>query len=396
MDGYLRQPGHGVLEDVARSLYDADVSQGSERLPQGLSRQMLEHIHRRIGARRPNRLVRLLKSMPYVAAAVLLVAVGVWFAVNPRPSAVGTDVADILPGGNRATLTLADGRVINLDEAQTGIIVGTKDITYSDGSALDVMLSEVELSRWGQEQGDEEPIKPSLQNRRDSSTPLRSAQNDGLMMLSLTTPKGGTYQITLPDGSRVWLNAASTLKYPSRFSTDVREVFLEGEAFFEIKEIQGTHDTRVPFKVLTSGQTVEVLGTRFNLSAYSDDEAAKTTLVEGAVQIVNEKSKTVSRLQPGEQSTVRGAHTTVHEVDPEPFIAWRDGLIILDHADLAQVIRQIERWYDVTFDIAELPAMGTLSGEIPRSVNLSQVLRVLELNTGLPFKINGRRVTMAD
>src|SRR5690606_13352531 len=175
---------------------------------------------------------------------------------------------DILPGGNRATLTLADGRTINLSEAQTGIVVGD-GITYLDGTGV-------------------------LDNSASSVSTI----------MSLSTPKGGTYQITLPDGSKVWLNANSTLKYPSRFGGKERVVELEGEAYFDVSQ-QSTANSRqasfVPFLVKTNNQTVEVLGTEFNISAYADDPVTKTTLVEGSVKVSAHAVNASTLLKPGEQ-----------------------------------------------------------------------------------------------
>ncbi len=286
---------------------------------------------------------RITRWLPYAAAAAILLAVGWLLLVDSRESAVSLAATDILPGGNRATLTLADGRVINLDEAQTGIIVGAEDITYTDGSTLAAVIPSA--------------AEESLQNRRDSSTPLRSAQNDGLTMLSLTTPKGGTYQITLPDGSRVWLNSNSTLKYPSRFSGDERVVELTGEAFFEIRQQAGKVGANKysPFNVQTAGQVVQVLGTQFNLSAYPDDPETKTTLVEGKVKVTpgtqtglttDDLRLTTNVLTPGQQSIVRNDNIQVETVDTEQYTAWKDGYFTSE-GDVHALFKQIGRWYDI-------------------------------------------------
>src|SRR5690606_11646560 len=163
---------------------------------------------------------------------------------------------------NRATLTLADGRVVNLSQSQSGIIVGD-GITYLDGSTV-----------FGQGAGSTE-----------QGTRHKGVTTDNLQ---LTTPKGGTYQITLADGTKVWLNSASTLRYPSRFDGDERIVEMEGEAYFEVAPFSSKSPR--PFLVKTENQTLKVLGTHFNVSAYADEEETKTTLVEGAVQIVNLKT----------------------------------------------------------------------------------------------------------
>ncbi len=302
---------------------------------------------------------RRLRWLPYAAAVLLVASVVGWWAIGIRPSVSSNEIVDIQPGGNKATLTLADGRVINLDEAQTGIIVGAVDITYDDGSA----------------------VSPA------------NSPHAGLTTydLQLTTPKGGTYQITLPDGSKVWLNANSTLKYPSRFTGHSREVILDGEAFFDIQEIQGARDTRVPFKVLTSGQTVEVLGTQFNVSAYADEPETKTTLVEGRVSVETDGARL--QLVPGEQGTSDGKGITKTEVNTEQYTAWRDGWISFQDKPFDQIMREVERWYGI-----EVRYEGHIPREIgygmtKRTENLSVVLHLLE-SGGIRFRLDGRTLTI--
>ncbi len=341
--------------------------------------------------RKPNR------WLPYAAAAaILLAATAAWWAISLQQSAVSTDMAEILPGGNRATLTLADGRTIDLDEAQTGIVVGAEDITYDDGS----VVSTVDSPHAGLTTYD----------------------------LQLTTPKGGQYQVTLPDGSKVWLNSASTLKYPSRFANDSREVILEGEAFFEIKEIQGTPKafgtpagnlkssagtpntyagarvSRVPFKVQTSSQTVDVLGTQFNISAYADDTETKTTLVSGKVRVVgavdvgannHSPDKSGVTLNPGQQATTRGAATTINTVDPDQYTAWKSGLFRFGGEPLEHVMKQVSRWYDVDVAFAD-DRLRTIpvEGIVDRYDNLATLLRLFESVGDVRFTVQGRKLTV--
>ncbi len=343
--------------------------------------------------------------LPYVAAVVLALGIGAWLLYGDRVSVVKDRplaAEEILPGGNRATLTLADGRVINLDEAQTGIVVGTEAITYQDGSSLNVMPSAAERSRWGQEQGAEGSIKPSQPN-----------SGDGFTMLSLTTPTGGTYQITLPDGSKVWLNAASTIKYPGRFDGDARNVEISGEAYFSV-----VSDSSRPFKVTSNGQTVEVLGTEFNVSAYPDENETKTTLVQGKVRVVglvaaqtpkgspqvnvapkeanHAPDKSSVTISPGQQAITRGTSITVSEVDVFDYTAWRDGMIVLSGARLQDVIRQLERWYDVTVELPDSGASHTAYVMINRNEKLSSVLKALEETYRVKLKLEGRRVSVID
>lgn len=305
--------------------------------------------------------------LPYAAAGIIVVFAGIWLALNNGGGGVdGMIATDVAPGGNLATLTLADGRAIDLSADQTRIVIGADGITYSDGYSTVASLRQNGI--------------------QDASQPL-----------VLSTPKGGTYAITLPDGTNVWLNAASTLKYPSRFAEDTREVELVGEAYFDVAK-----DEKRPFRVVSASQAVEVLGTEFNISAYPDEAETKTTLVEGKVRMTlagapRSQARTKSIiLAPHEQSVVRDGTILKSEVNISHFVAWRDGLIVLDHADLAHVIRQLERWYNVEFVIQDrLPTDIQLSGKLPRNSNLSGIVHALHLNTKMDFTIEGRRVMVA-
>lgn len=321
------------------------------------------------------RRTRQLRTVAAIAAAILLFLFSGLFIYLSNPSGtgqIGSDdketltksEEDISPGGKRAVLKLSDGRIIELDSLHSGIVSGPNGVQYTDGSQVwDGVMAAVEG-----------PVGQK-----------------GIQDVVLSTPRGGNYEAILPDGSRVWLNAASSLVYPLTFSDEIREVELEGEAYFDI-----THNPSVPFVVKSNGQEIEVLGTEFNVSAYSDESVMRTTLVSGKIMVSDSQGTKRITLQPGEQAVVDGDHIVVNEVDVDQFIAWKDGLIIFRQADFHTLLKQIERWYDVTFEIqvAELPM--TFSGEVPRNVNLSAILRVLELNTTLNFTINGRRIIMTD
>ncbi len=284
----------------------------------------------------------------WAAAAAVVFAVGVflWQGMGPireKPEVVQMEISDIAPGGNRATLKLADGREIDLSEAQAGIVVGD-DVTYLDGSAV-----------LGDEAGG---------GKRDRVL-------TGAPVYTLTTPKGGTYQITLPDGTNVWLNAASTLTYPPRFASGERRVFLSGEAFFDVKT-----DKRKPFRVESHGQEVEVLGTAFNVSAYPDERYAKTTLVEGAVRLGSDWGNVT--LEPGQQGTLAAGAIRVASVDVAAYVGWKDNEFVFDGIALQDAMKQLSRWYDMEVvyegEIPILPFYGSFS----RSLPLSETLAILK------------------
>ena len=313
----------------------------------------------------PTRFRRLRKWFPYAAAILIAVSAAAWIffgnQITQTPKIVNLETEDIAPGGNRARLTLADGRTIDLKEEQTGIKIGD-GITYLDGSDV------VEAGKGVKNQEGNSP----------SSTEKESLHTNYYV---LTTPNGGTYQLTLADGSKVWLNAASSLKYPSRFSGDERIVELEGEGYFEVAK-----DTKRPFKVRSSGQEVEVLGTEFNISAYADETEIKTTLIGGSVKVSNLQSLISNLLTPGEQAIVAGPHTRKASVNTDLYTAWKDGFFYFDRLPTVYAISQLARWYDLDVVYEGKLKDVNIYGYVDRSKSLKAVLTALE-SSGLKFSV---------
>ncbi len=354
----------------------ADALANTDEAPRALVYRA-QQVADRVGARLRERVVanpnppgprpRSLRWLPYAAAAMLAVAIG-WWAIGQRLAHDGQETVptlagavDIAPGANRATLTLADGRSVDLSEAQAGIIIGSDDITYQDGVSLG-------LSTVG------------------------AGGGTAMEELVLTTPNGGTYQITLPDGSRVWLNAASTLKYPSRFSADERVVFLEGEAFFSVTR-QPSAGGSMPFRVVTDGQTIEVLGTEFNVSAYADEVETKTTLAEGSVQIVNQRSGTVNRIAPGQQAVTREGHTDIRHVDVAQYTAWKSGRFHFNRTPFGDMIGQVARWYDVEVVYRGAVPKETFTGKMGRDLSLMEMLGLMDISDAA-IRLEGRTLVV--
>jgi ferric-dicitrate binding protein FerR (iron transport regulator) len=206
---------------------------------------------------------------------------------------------------------------------------------------------------------------------------------------TLVTPRGGQYQLLLPDGSKVWLNAASSVRFPTSFSGKERHVELTGEAYFEIAK-----DASRPFRVdAPGGMQVEVLGTHFNIMSYTDENAINTTLLEGSVKV--REGSVSSLLRPGEQASLNKASDgiSVSNADVDETIAWKNGLFRFEGATIEAVMKQIARWYDV-----EVIYKGSVSkhfrGMISRSVDISQVIKMLELTSEVHFKIDGKTITV--
>jgi len=289
----------------------------------------------------------------FAIAAVLLLACGMalfWKYSIERPTAV----ADIAPGGNKAILSLADGSQIPLSSTHSGVVIRADQLFYNDGTPI------------GQRSGQE---KPGGWN-------------------TITTPRGGQYQVILPDSSRVWLNAASSLRYPVSFSSNERIVELIGEAYFEVE-----HHRKYPFKVKMEGQEVEVLGTHFNISNYAAEGTVRTTLLEGRVRVTNTANAVSKVLRPGQQAVQSGNLLTVNEIDTVGAIAWKNGLFAFDDEPLEAIMTKIAQWYDVEVVYQEGVNKRLLfGGTVSRYDHVSKVLDKLELTGGITFKITGRRI----
>ncbi|MGV3504931.1 MAG: FecR domain-containing protein [Adhaeribacter sp.] len=322
--------------------------------------------------RRESRWTRSPLSWAVAASLVLALLSGVLlYRAAPRPElAVSKNTArplagsEIVPGGNRATLTLGDGTRIDLDQALTGELARQSGMTIrkaADGRIVYVSAQQKET--------------PAVQ----------------LTYHTIETPQGGQYQVMLPDGTQVWLNAGSRLRYPSRFTGGRRQVELSGEAYFEVSP-----DKAMPFRVLSRNQVVQVLGTHFNVSAYENEEAVKTTLLEGAVRISLPQGHQSKLLQPGQQAQVGGgsAGIWVQAVEVEKAVAWKNGYFMFEDEDLESIMRQLERWYDVKVTYAGQVKDIRFGGMVSRSKSLDQALRILELTGNIHFKIEGRRVTV--
>ncbi|SDK45591.1 FecR family protein [Pedobacter sp. ok626] len=296
---------------------------------------------------------------PKIAAVAALVFVFVSFGLytyldKNKPAQHRTVVAktDVQPGRNKAVLRLANGQTINLNGDKEGIVIKADELVYNDGTQI--------------------------------STNALNAKAAAHNVIS--TPVGGQYQIILQDGTKVWLNSASSLSYPTSFTGKERKVEIAGEAYFEV-----ARNKALPFKVMTKGQTVEVLGTHFNVMAYKNEQAIKTTLLEGSVKVSNQS--VAKYLVPGQQAQVAGQHITIaNHVDLEEVVSWKNGYFKFNE-DIKSIMNKIARWYDI--DVVYKPGVDlnqTFSGEVSKTRNVSALLKVMELTGNVSFKIEGRRI----
>lgn len=306
---------------------------------------------------------RMLVNWKMIAASVMMIlGIGSFFYVGKHKlqnTASNQHAKEIKPGGNNAVLILGDGSEINLNHIKNGEVAmqgGIKVEKRADGQLIYTIGKNAETASKG-------------------------------LFNTIQTPIGGQYRINLPDGSLVWLNAASSLRYPITFSGDERRVELIGEAYFEIEK-----DKSRPFRVVSNQQTVEVLGTHFNVNSYEDEDDTKTTLLEGSVKVFAGANKKAVILNPGQQSQVRAYTINVKDVDASDAAAWKDGYFVFNAESIPSAMRKIARWYDLEISYEGNVNQEDLAGAVSRFKNVSEVLKTLELTGLVHFKIDGRKV----
>jgi len=306
----------------------------------------------------------------WAVAAVLLVLIGgagTYFAMRSTEKSAQVFAAndlyknDVAPGTNTATLQLADGRIVNLaDSIQTGLQQGAASLEKENGGTL--------------------VYNPNPASQKEGSP---------IAFNTISTPNGGEFKVVLADGSKVWLNAASSLRFPAAFTGDERNVILTGEAYFEIAK-----DAHKPFTVTANGTTTRVLGTHFNIKAYNDEHDVTTTLVEGSVRI--ESNGQQKNLVPGQQALIRtdAKNISVSSADVDDAIAWKNGYFTFRNENIKDIMRRISRWYDISVTYEPGVDANAFGGTFSRSKSLKQLLKSLEITNTIHFKIEGKNVTV--
>lgn len=298
--------------------------------------------------------VRKLSWISYAAAILFFLGIGLYFySIRSDRSDTSLQMVqddDIPPGTDKAILTLEGGNAIDLDGKKGQIITKDGIITYADG---------------------------------ESVTETESRQT----RYTLSTPRGGQYQAILPDGTKVWLNAESSLSFPPKFSSSDRVVNMSGEIYFEV-----AHESNRPFKVNMNGQVITVKGTSFNVNAYPGEEVNYTTLITGKVEVLTEKGKLL-QLKPGQVLSNDGLRQVIQQANTEEAIAWKDGHFLFDKKPLKEVMKQISRWYEVDVEYASDDVyFEVYGGGFSRNADLRTALNVLEVTGDVKFKIVGKKV----
>jgi ferric-dicitrate binding protein FerR (iron transport regulator) len=369
---YLNQWYHSFNDDEVE--VTLDDNENEEQLFEKIRSRLLETIHQDEGQQKNLRSNRKWRVPAAAAIAVLiLLSAAYWmFSSKPSKQEITTTLPetksenDIAPGGNRAVLTLADGSPVILDSVSNGIIghQGNTKVQKLNNGLLVYVINGRQVS-----------------------------ENDEAFYNKITTPRGGQYQVTFTDGTKVWLNAASSIRFPVVFTGKYRKVEITGEAYFEVVK-----NKTMPFKVKANNSEIEVLGTHFNVSAYNDEAEIKTTLLEGKVKVsaLDSDNKSPAVLKPGEQAAINkeGKIDIKNNADTEEAMAWMNGYFQFKSADLKTILRQIARWYDVDIEYKGNANM-LFTGQLTRNENVSKVLDKLALTGEVHFKIDGKKIIVS-
>ncbi|MBB5622744.1 ferric-dicitrate binding protein FerR (iron transport regulator) [Pedobacter cryoconitis] len=341
-------------------LHQNDEAGLSEQEIQEVSDQMWLSLEPNKKQPQLNKYRKLVVYMAAAASLALIIGVGLYFNQPPPLSKSIQAKAfanDIPAGSNKAYLTLANGKKLALTNSANGTLAeeaGIKITKTADGQLVYTIADQGEKGIAGYN--------------------------------SIETPRGGQYQLNLPDGTKIWINSASSLKYPASFaSLKERRVELSGEAYFEVAK-----DKTHPFIVKSGRQEIQVLGTHFDVNAYPDEQLIKTTLLEGSVKL----NKQVV-LKPGEQSSLTGEKFTVKAVNVNDAVDWKNGEFVFTNESLTSILKKVSRWYDVEIKYVRTPAnMPTFTGSVSRSENISGVLKMLEETSNVRFSIEGKQVSV--
>jgi transmembrane sensor len=366
----LKKYQEGTLSNEDKDKVDAwylhKASNSNLQLNEYELEDSYEYLKAKLPLKQETKVIRIWPRVAVAASIAVLLGTGIFYFTKPKEQIpqVAEKPQEIAPGGNKGILTLSNG----------------KQIVLADISAKDTIAKEGEEDEVTIKMGANGVITYIINPNTDTS------KADANLFNTLSTPTGGQYNIVLADGTKVYLNAVSSIKYPTQFNGDQRIVELDGEAYFEVAK-----NKNKPFIVKSGDQDIEVLGTHFNVHAYDNESVVKTTLLEGSVAVNYKKQKAI--LKPGQQSNVSDKFNkiTIKQVDTEAAIAWKNGRFKFDNADLKTVMRQLERWYGINVEYrGDVPDVRFNGGTFMNK-NLSEVLKVLELSN-IKFKVEGKTI----
>ncbi|MBD0825446.1 FecR family protein [Aestuariibaculum marinum] len=366
----LKNYRNGTLSDEDKDKLEAwylfEASNSKLRLNEYQLENSYKYLRAKLPIKQEPKVINLWKRVAVAASIALMLATGLYYFRGTTKSEIQLteDVKEITPGGNRGVLTLSNGKQIVLADVE----VNDSIVNDGDNEEVTIQMNPNGLITY--------VVNPKLNNDNNNFNAFNT----------LSTPIGGQYNVVLADGTKVYLNAVSSIKYPTQFNEDKRIVELEGEAYFEVSK-----DKNKPFIVKSRNQTIEVLGTHFNVHSYNNESFVKTTLLEGSVAVSFKDQRAI--LKPGQQSSVTedAENILINNVDAESTIAWKDGRFKFDNADLKTVMNQLERWYNIQVEYkGDIPDLKFNGGTFMNK-NLSEVLKVLELSN-IKFEISGNTI----
>lgn len=369
-----------ILNNWYRTFNDEEITvTNAEKLTETLLQQRIKNkIDNSINNIDRQKSSKLFYLRRVAAAVVILVALslGVKYLYNPKPVSKKEALAKtniqklenkIVPGGNKATLTLADGSIIVLDSALNGNLTqqGNIQIKKLQNGLLVYTLNGKTIS-----------------------------ETDAAFYNTISTPNGGEYQVTLADGTKVWLNAASSIRFPVLFNNNERKVFITGEAYFEVAPKYAANKENIPFLVsVNNSSTVKVLGTHFNINAYADEPFVKTSLLEGSVKVYTTDENNAKLLYPGQQAAYAsdGKINVTNNADMEEVLAWKNGRFQFKSANIETMLRQIARWYNVEV-VYKGQSNLHFTGQLNRNESVFKIFEKLQLTGEVKFEVEGRKI----
>lgn len=314
--------------------------------------------------------IRLWPGIAAAASLLLLITLSTYYLFRTQPKQPETVIVnhtapDFKPGSNKALLTLSNGSQIALADVKNGTIANQGSVVISKNANGQLVYS----------------------------TPNSGSTASKIIYNTITTGRGGQYQVTLSDGTQIWMNAESSITYPVSFSPEERKVTASGEVYFEI-----AHNENSPFKVMTGNQEIMVLGTRFNVNGYADETAISTTLLAGSIRIRNLTSGKSSMVSPGQQATITKDkdQISVKAVNAENAISWKNGYFLFDNQDIRSIMKTMSRWYDVDIAYNYHNTNERFGGTFSRYSNLSEILHNLELVGHIHFNIQDKKIIVTD
>ncbi|MEO6948336.1 MAG: FecR domain-containing protein [Ginsengibacter sp.] len=379
-DAYLKGESSAEEERELHDWYDSQINDEEEKViistnetEEEIGKRILHEIRAKIEAGKKSekdKVVLFRKPLFWVAASVIfLLAFALVFSAINKPSEevlpagqISSEYTnDVQPGRQKAMLVLSDGKKVPLDKSESGKVImdGSTEVMNEEGSLI-----------YNNVTGEDESVRFN----------------------TLITSRGETYPLVLSDGSKVWLNSASSIRFPVVFKGKERAVEITGEAYFEV-----AHNNKMPFRVSVNNMEVKVLGTHFNINSYNDDGAIKTTLLQGSVRVM-EGNKSVL-IKPGEQAQVFDPafnpikKIQVQTVNVDDVVAWKNGFFSFRHSNLKDIVKQLSRWYDIEVKYEGDIKQQEFTGKIDRHLSLSEVLKIME-QTGVYFKIEGKTLTI--